>query len=72
MKLINALRLAVSVGRTARTRAGQPAVLYAPPPPYYGDYGPPRRYVLALGGRDSRRVREPQPRYRSHQGDGDG
>ena len=73
MKLIPALKLAVSLGRTARTPAGQPAPAYAPPPPYYGDYGPPRRYALALRGRDSRPdFRQQPPWYRPHRDDGDG
>jgi hypothetical protein len=73
MKLIPALRLAVSLGRTVRTPAGQPALAYAPAPPYYGDYGPPRRYALALRGRDScRDFRQQPPWYRPHHGDGDG
>ena len=75
MKLVTALRLAVSLGRTMRTRAGQPAFAHAPPPPppYYGDYGPPRRYALALRGRESSRgFRQQPPWYRPHHGDGDG
>ena len=56
MKVIPACRLAVSVGRRAGTPDAERARVYAPPPPgYYGDYGPPLRYVLVLGGRDSHR-----------------
>jgi hypothetical protein len=73
MKLIPALRLAVGLGRTVRTPAGQPALAYAPAPPYYADYGPPRRYALALRGRDScRDFGQQPPWYRPHHGDGDG
>lgn len=52
--LTESLRLAVH-----RPRA-QLAAVYAPPPPgYYGDYGPPPRYVLAirLSDRDGQRRR---------------
>lgn len=55
MKLIPAVSLAVSLVRAASATAVQLPPVYAPPPPsgYYGDYGPPLRYVLALSGRDS-------------------
>ena len=54
MKLIHAVSLAVSLARAAATAASQTAPVYAPPPSgYYGDYGPPLRYVLALRGRNS-------------------
>jgi len=55
MKLIPAVGLAVSLVRAAGAPALQLSPAYAPPPPsgYYGDYGPPLRYVLALSGRAS-------------------
>jgi hypothetical protein len=55
MKLIHAVSLAVSLARAAATPAAQVAPAYVPPPSsgYYGNYGPPLRYVLALSGRDS-------------------
>lgn len=55
MKLIPAVSLAVSLARVTGTPAVQVPPVYAPPPPsgYYGDYGPPLRYVLALSGRSS-------------------
>jgi hypothetical protein len=57
MKLIHAVNLAVSLARAAATAATQVAPVYAPPPSgYYGDYGPPLRYVLALRGRDALRT----------------
>jgi hypothetical protein len=57
MKLIHAVSLAVSLARAAGTAATEVAPVYAPPPSgYYGDYGPPLRYVLALSGCDSLRT----------------
>jgi len=56
MKLIHAVSLAVSLARAAGAVATQVAPVYAPPSGYYGDYGPPLRYVLALNGRDSLRT----------------
>ena len=59
MKLIPAVSVALSLARLAGTPAAQMAPAYVPPPPpsaYYGDYGPPLRYVLALSGRGSARI----------------
>lgn len=54
MKLIPAVSLAVSLVRAAAAPAVQLSPDYAPPPSgYYGNYGPPLRYVLALSGRAS-------------------
>ena len=55
MKLIPAVSLAVSLVRAAAAPAMQLSPAYVPPPPsgYYGAYGPPLRYVLALSGRSS-------------------
>lgn len=57
MKLIPAVSLAVSLVRAAAAPAVQMSAAYAPPPPsgYYGNYGAPLRYVLALSGRGSAR-----------------
>lgn len=57
MKLIPAVTLAVSLVRAAAAPAVQVSADYTPPPSsgYYGDYGPPLRYVLALSSRGSTR-----------------
>ena len=55
MKIIPAF-LTESLRLGVRRPRAQLAAVYAPPPPgYYGDYGPPPRYVLAMGGRLSDR-----------------
>ena len=66
MKLIPAVSLAVSLVRAAATSAVQVSPAYAQPPPpgYYGDYGPPLRYVLALSGRGSTRIAPRRFRHR--------
>jgi len=66
MKLIHAVSLAVSLARAASTAAAQMVPAYAPPPSgYYGDYGPPLRYVLALSGRSSTWAAPPRVRNRT-------
>jgi hypothetical protein len=66
MKLIPAVSLAVSLVRAAAARAAEMSAAYAPPPPsgYFGDYGPPLRYVLALSGRASSRSAPGRCRHR--------
>lgn len=59
MKLLPAVGVALSLARLAATPAAQVAPAYVPSPPpsgFYGDYGPPLRYVLALSGRGSPRI----------------
>lgn len=56
MKLLPAVGVALSLARLAGAPAAQMAPAYVPPPTpsgFYGDYGPPLRYVLALSGRGS-------------------
>lgn len=56
MKLLPAVGVALSLARLTGTPAAQTAPAYVPPPTpsgFYGDYGPPLRYVLALSGRGS-------------------
>jgi hypothetical protein len=60
MKIIPAF-MTWSLRRGAGALRAQLAAVYAPPPDYYGDYGAPPRYVLAVARaadrRDTRRVR---------------
>ena len=66
MKLIPAVSLAVSLVRAAAAPAMQLSPAYAPLPPsgYFGDYGPPLRYVLALSGCGSTRFAPGRDRHR--------
>ena len=65
MKIIPAF-MAETLRHGMRRPRAQLAAVYAPPPPgYYGDYGPPSRYVMAMGGRlsdrdDRRRRHDPR------------
>ncbi len=67
MKLISAVSLAVSLARAAGMPAVQVAPAYTPPPPsaYFGDYGPPLRYVLALSGRGAAWIAPGRLRHRT-------
>lgn len=67
MRLFPAVSLAVSLARAA-AMAAQAAPAHAPPPPpsgYYGDYGAPVRYVLALSGRGSSWIAAGRSRHRA-------
>lgn len=68
MRLFPAVSLAVTLARAAATAAAQDAPAHAPPPPpsgYYGDYGAPVRYVLALSGRGSSWIAAGRSRHRT-------
>ena len=67
MKIIPAF-MTWSLRRGAGALRAQLAAVYAPPPDYYGDYGAPPRYVLAVSrgpsDRDGRRARRSYDPYR--------
>jgi len=64
MKIMPAFMTA-SLRRRADTLRAQLTAVYAPPPPgYYGDFGPPPRYAMAVSrGRDPRDCRRPRSSY---------
>jgi hypothetical protein len=70
MKLIPAVSLAVSLVRAAGAAAAHltPAHVPLPPPGYYGDYGPPLRYLRALSGRGSPRIPSGRLRHPTNSG----
>jgi hypothetical protein len=66
MKLIHAVSLAVSLARAASAAAAQLEPAYAAPPPgYYGDYGPPLRYLQVLSGHGSPGIAPSRSRNRT-------